>query len=107
MSQRWKGLQCSFLFLTQKSPLVGQSAITWIGESGTAKHRLVAFETKKTYTHFGYDAEEDRSEAFIESKWGFSGDSHGSFDQASMLTLEKWSDTRYFHHGLGATSCTE
>ena len=96
MSKLRKEIPCSLSLLTQKSPLVCQDAVTWIGQSGIGKHGLVAFETQKTYTHLGYDAYEDGSEAIVKGKWGLSSDSHDSFDQASILTLEKCSDTRSF-----------
>lgn len=88
--------QFSLSLLTTKNSLVCQSAITWIGQSGIGKHRLVFLETQKAYAHLGYDADEDGSEAFVKGKWGLSSDSHDGIDQALCLTLGRYSDERNF-----------
>ncbi len=99
-------LRRNLSLLTQKSPLVCQSATTWIGPSSIGKHGLVALKTQKSYTHLRYDAGEDGSETFVESKRGLSSDSHGSVNQAPCFTLENGLVHDHCKFDLRAKSCT-
>ena len=83
---------CKLSLLTDKSPLVCQRAIIWIGESGAGKHGLVFLETHEPYTHLRYDAGKDGPEAFVKSTWGLSSDSRDGLCQALCLTLGKCSE---------------